>query len=524
MAAWYQATWFYLLIALLALSGLLAAERARTAFLRHRQRVLEAVVEERTASLHKTQGELQILLDNAEQGFLAIGPDLLVHGQFSAACRAILGVDPREKPLPDLLYPDDARLAASQRSVLGSVFKGGDDFTRGLKLELMAKEARIGERIVQMVHKWLPERQLVMLMLSDVTETRALTAAVERERIRIEMIVLAITESREFIELTEEYRRFIADELPAMLTDPAVRTDMMRRLHTYKGLLAQFNFFHSPAALHQAEQEVIAGGAADPTALLRALDKDLTSVTDSLGSDFLAGGGAIALRPEQLAEMKALAAEALAASPGAPTLRRLAGILDDFAALDVKAALTLHSRGAQALAERLDKALAPVKVTGEAVRLPEERFSAFFRSLVHVFRNAVDHGIETPEERADADKPEEGEILCRVERDGGDVVVVIADDGQGIDRARLEEKWVKAGHDPEQAAKLPLEDLVFADGISSRDESSDLSGRGVGMAAVMAELVKVGGSVSLATELGQGTSLTFRLPVVKVDSVRIKAV
>ncbi len=524
MAAWYQASWFHLLLGLLGVSALLAAERARTAFMRHRHRMLEALVEERTASLHKTQGELQILLDNAEQGFLAIGPDLLVQGQFSAACRAIIGADPREKPLPDLLYPEDARLASSQRSVLGSVFKPGDDFTRGLKLELMAKEVRIGERIVQMAHKWLPERHLVMLMLSDVTETRALTAAVERERVRIEMIVLAITESREFIELSEEYRRFLIAELPALLAVPAARTDLLRRLHTYKGLLAQFNFFHSPTALHQIEQAVIVGRPADPDALVRALEDDLSSVTDSLGHDFLAAGGTIALRPEQWEEMKALAAEALAASPGSANLHRLAGILDDFAALDVKAALTLHSRGAQALAERLEKALAPVKVTGEAVRLPEERYSAFFRSLVHVFRNAVDHGIETPEDRADAGKPEEGEIICRVERDGDDVVVIIADDGRGIDRERLQEKWVEAGHDPEEAAALPLEDLVFADGISSRDENSDVSGRGVGMAAVKAELVKIGGSVSLATEAGQGTSLTFRLPVVKVDSLWIKAV
>lgn len=524
IAAWYQATWFHLLLGLFGITALLAAERARTAFLRHRHRLLEALVEERTASLHKTQGELQILLDNAEQGFLAIGPDLLVRGQFSAACRSILGADPQSGPLPDLLHPGDERLAASQRSILNSVFKGGDDFTRGLKLELMEKEARIGERIVQVMHKWLPQRQLVMVMLSDVTETRKLTAAVERERVRIEMIVLAITESREFVELSDEYRRFLQDELPALLAAPETRTDLLRRLHTYKGLLAQFNFFHSPEALHQTEQAVIAAGRADSGALAAALEMDLASVTDSLGPDFLAGGGAIALRPEQLDEMKRLAAEALSAAPTSASLRRLAGILDDFAALDVKAALALHSRGAQALAERLEKALAPVKITGDAVRLPEERYSAFFRSLVHVFRNAVDHGIETPDERVDADKPEEGEIICRVERDGEDLLVIIADDGRGIDRERLEEKWVEAGHDPDEAARLPLEELVFADGISSREESTGISGRGVGMAAVKAELIEIGGSVTLATETGQGTRVTFRLPVVRVDSPWIKTV
>jgi len=249
--------------------------------------------------------------------------------------------------------------------------------------------------------------------------------------------------------------------------------------------------------------------------LRRALNLDLVSISDVLGADFLAGGGRISLTAEQIAEMKTLAAEALVLRPDAESLARLVRTLEDLGALDVKAALTLHSRGALSLAERLGKAVQPVTIAGDAVKLPEDRYAAFFRSLVHVFRNAVDHGIETPEERLDADKPEEGRITCHVEAGETMLIITIADDGSGIDREALEAKWTRNGGDAAEAAAMKLEDLVFADGISSRDDASDVSGRGVGMAAVKAELVRLGGSVSLTSEGGRGTQLVFRLPYSK---------
>ena len=520
--AWYQTLTFHMAIVVLGLASLIAAERARTAFLRHRQRMLEETVEERTASLHKAQNDIQSLLDNAEQGFLAVGADLMVRPRYSAACEMLLGGNPEGEPLLDLLYPGDPGLAGTQRAIFGSVFKDGNDFTRGLKLELLAHEIALGPRILQVAYKWLAQSGVVMLVLSDITETRALSAAVERERTRMEMIVLALKESREFLDLAGDFRSFLREEMPGLVerrAEPAVKAELSRKLHTFKGLLAQFNFFHSPAALHEAEQtladRVALDGAALAGRLRRALNLDLVSISDVLGPDFLAGGGRISLTAEQIAEMKTLAAEALVLRPDSQSLARLVQTLEDLGALDVKAALTLHSRGALTLAERLGKVVLPVTISGDAVKLPDEPYAGFFRSLVHVFRNAVDHGIETPEERLDSDKAEEGRITCHIEAGEGTLSITITDDGRGIDREALEGKWARNGGDPAVAEAMALEDLVFADGISSRDDATDISGRGVGMAAVKAELVRLGGSVSLATEPGQGTELVFRLPYAK---------
>jgi chemotaxis protein histidine kinase CheA len=178
--------------------------------------------------------------------------------------------------------------------------------------------------------------------------------------------------------------------------------------------------------------------------------------------------------------------------------------------LDVKAALALHGRVAPALAARLEKQLAPIVVAGDDVALPPGQFGDFFRSLVHVFRNAVDHGIETPEERELCGKSTDGAIRCEV-RDGGDCVeVAISDDGRGVDRPALEAKLARGGVVAEESQTL--EDLVFREGLSSRRETTDVSGRGVGLAAVKHELDRLGGTVTVMSEVGAGACFRFRLP------------
>ena len=186
--------------------------------------------------------------------------------------------------------------------------------------------------------------------------------------------------------------------------------------------------------------------------------------------------------------------------------------------LDVKAALALHSRGAPALADRVEKQLAPIRVEGADVGLPPERFGEFFRSLVHVFRNAVDHGIEGPEARLQAGKSPDGLIHCDVREEEGCLEILIEDDGAGVDRSTLEAKLAAGGELRSKVESLSLAELVFREGLSSRDAASDISGRGVGLSAVKAELDKLDGSVEVETERGAGTRFRFRLPIARTGA------
>jgi two-component system chemotaxis sensor kinase CheA len=343
------------------------------------------------------------------------------------------------------------------------------------------------------------------------------------------MIVLAVTEAEAFSALVSDYRGFLSRELAELVgrfDEPGAPGELYRRLHTFKGLLAQFSFASSPHCLHEVETRLAsqtawsvqsARQAFAPDLLQAALERDLACVTDALGDDFAPSGRRLVLSQSRLQAMEKIARAVLAGAEGravSPPLRLLLHTLAGMGMLDVKAALSMHSRGAAGLAARLEKQLAPITVQGDDVALPPERYGAFFRSLVHLFRNAVDHGLEGPDERLLAGKPADGAIRCDV-RDLGDCVeIVVTDDGQGIDRAGLAARLVAGGMDRSVAHALSLEALVFRQGLSSRDVANEVSGRGIGLAAVKTELDRIGGSVSVVSAPGAGARFTFRLPSV----------
>jgi two-component system chemotaxis sensor kinase CheA len=158
-----------------------------------------------------------------------------------------------------------------------------------------------------------------------------------------------------------------------------------------------------------------------------------------------------------------------------------------------------------------------VQLIGEETELDKQVAEALGDPLVHLVRNAADHGIEAPERRRAAGKSETGLITLRAEREGGSILIEILDDGAGIDAGRLKEKAVARGLlTAEQAAALPREaalELIFAPGLSTAAVVSDLSGRGVGMDVVRSNLAALGGTVSVESEPGQGTRLRLVLPL-----------
>ncbi|MGD2134104.1 MAG: MHYT domain-containing protein [Maricaulaceae bacterium] len=480
------------------------------------------------AALVESQAAVRNLLDNADQGFLTVGADLKVGDQFSAACLTLLGGSPAGESIIDLLCQNAPKdTGRDMRATLESLFANFDDFSRDLKLELLPAAFEVNGRPLKVDYKFLDDRHALMLIVTDVTETKRLTQEIERERQRLEMIVLAVAESETFVSLVDEYRAFLTHELPDLAErfETSVPSgELYRRLHTYKGLLAQFSFYWSPSAIHDVETVMAemfewtaesAREAFRPDALIEALDRDMASLEEVLGEDRMPSRGRATMSAKQLRTAAQSAREILQSEEGraaSPRLRKLLASLVEAGNVEVKAMLGLHARGVPALAAKLHKQVAPVLIEGDEVGLSPERYGAFFRTLVHVFRNAVDHGVEPPETRLEAGKPAEAAITCRV-RDCGDAVEIeIADDGCGIDRATLEDKLIAAGKNPARIKAMALEDLVFFEGLSSRETAEETSGRGVGLAAVKAELDKLGGAVAARSDQGAGARFTFRIP------------
>jgi two-component system chemotaxis sensor kinase CheA len=158
-----------------------------------------------------------------------------------------------------------------------------------------------------------------------------------------------------------------------------------------------------------------------------------------------------------------------------------------------------------------------VDIEGGDVELDREMIETVRDPLTHVIRNAIDHGIETPAERRAAGKREIGLLTLSARQSGNQIMIDIVDDGRGIDGQRLVDKAVAAGLiDAAEGARMSARercDLIFEPGLSTAEAITAISGRGVGMDVVRANIERVGGAVELDTAPGQGTRLTIRVPL-----------
>jgi len=168
------------------------------------------------------------------------------------------------------------------------------------------------------------------------------------------------------------------------------------------------------------------------------------------------------------------------------------------------------------LSKRLGKEVQLV-IEGEDTEADKNVIESLADPLIHILRNSLDHGIETPEVRVAAGKPGHGTLRVSARQDGDRVVLDIRDDGAGVDTARVRAKAVERGLIPADRADALTEaeaaQLIFLPGFSTAESISDLSGRGVGMDVVRSAVERVNGQVQLHSVRGQGTTLTLTLPL-----------
>ena len=156
-----------------------------------------------------------------------------------------------------------------------------------------------------------------------------------------------------------------------------------------------------------------------------------------------------------------------------------------------------------------------LEVSGETTELDKTVIERLSEPMTHLIRNAVDHGIETPAERAEAGKNAEGTLTLAAEQKAGRIVIQISDDGRGINREKVLAKAIKNGLIAEDAdlSDDEVNQLVFAPGFSTAAQVSNISGRGVGMDVVKQNVKELGGRITIVSTPGEGTTFTLALPL-----------
>ncbi len=168
------------------------------------------------------------------------------------------------------------------------------------------------------------------------------------------------------------------------------------------------------------------------------------------------------------------------------------------------------------LARQIKKEI-KLEMMGEETDLDKNLVEALADPLVHLVRNAVDHGIEPPDVREKKGKSREGTVILSAQQEGDHILLTIEDDGAGMDPNVLRTKAVEKGlMDEETAARLNDKEafnLIFMAGFSTKDQISDISGRGVGMDVVKTRITQLNGTLDIDSEVGKGTSLSIKVPL-----------
>jgi two-component system chemotaxis sensor kinase CheA len=175
-----------------------------------------------------------------------------------------------------------------------------------------------------------------------------------------------------------------------------------------------------------------------------------------------------------------------------------------------------YPRIARDLARNLGKDVELV-LAGEETEIDKTMIEDLSDPIIHLIRNAVDHGVESPEERRAAGKPEKSQVRLEARQEGDHIILLVADDGKGMNAERLRAKALEKGLITDEEANTMDERqslaLVFLPGFSTKDVASDVSGRGVGMDVVKTNIQKLNGNIDIRSEAGKGTTFVISLPL-----------
>lgn len=450
---------------------------------------LEAMVAERTASL-------QTILDNTGEGVLSVDLDGKLLPERSAVVTRWCGKASSEAKLWEYLGGEDRQFADNLEiaflQIADQIFpfevaaaqapaqfhRGGHSFALGFRE--IQESGQTGK---------------VLVIIRDITQQLE-AERVERESRELHKLIGNLLKDR------TGFQQNLAEcgNLIAVLEHNSDVVEVKRILHTIKGTTAILGFQRVSDWTHELESQIVDEERVPTAQELQSLQEiwkqSLINIGDYLTLD---RSDTIELQPQHFEQLRTIAAKSDIAD-------EVNELIEYWSHEPIAMHLHRLGRYSKQIAQRLNKELR-VTVEDNSIRLPRNCLGAFWASLTHVVRNSIDHGIESPEQRAGSGKSTHGTIRLSAAQVGDRIDVVISDDGRGIDWEKVRSKARQVGLAHQSQADLI--EAVFSDGLSTAESVTDLSGRGVGLSAARAACHQRNGSVALHSQPMQGTAFTF---------------
>jgi PAS domain S-box-containing protein len=454
-------------------------------------------VEQGHAELARANENLQGVLDSMREGLVVCDRDGVLTGTQSKTAVTWFGPSSAGLRLWDYLFEEQSE----QKSTFQAAF---DQLTEDflpfeLSVAQFPKRFTRGDRTYGVnCHQVIRDADFagMVFTIADIT------LELEQEQIQnlnreLPAIVGNLLRDRDgFQEFVEE-----TEQLLARMAAVTNRAERRRLLHTLKGNTAIYGFDSFASSCHAMED---------------AMEMDECEPTrESIEALAREWNGALGRFSVFLGHEETFAVQ-LALGDYEDLLRRLEAREDHAEILllarrwvnpPMSQILGIHARTIRQLARRFEKEVEP-RIIDHALRLPSAELRGLMTVLVHVVRNAVDHGLESPDEREHSGKARMGHISIESRIEDSEFIIVVEDDGRGIDwdavRQRAQERGLPAvtGED--------LVDALFADGLTTRDVVSDVSGRGVGLGSVRQTCQQLGGHIRVTSQKGRGTRFEFR--------------
>jgi len=461
---------------------------------------LERKVLERTAQLDARNRDLHAVLDHIGQGLVMIDLDGRPAAERSPTLEAWLGPIGADETLPAWLRKTAPRTA-------DMLALGLDELREGLMppeltLDQLPRRVETGGRSLALAYTPIRRGEEIEKLLLVVTD---MTAQLANERLEIEqreqaqLVDRLLRDRGALVEFLDE----ATGQVEVASAPSSDLVDVRRALHTLKGNAAFFGITGLADLCHRLETRIDETGDAPNTAECTELTGRFQRMRERVELFLGSRPDALEVSSADIADLERdiaqqashrELAERVAGWRLEPAARRLGRIAEQ-----------VHS-----FAGRLGKGDVEVRSDGHGVRLDAAEWRSFWASFVHLVRNAVDHGLEPPEQRAQAGKPRRGHVEVSTRVVGPELLVEIADDGRGIDWETVTRKakdlGLPHGNDRE------LTEALFANGVSTKDEVTEMSGRGIGLGAVRAECEARGGRMDIISAVDVGTRVSFRFP------------
>jgi len=476
-----------------------------------------------TLRLHE---QVNDLLDNAGQGFLSFDKDLKCAKSFSNECNRIFKLeDIHNFDISELLFSNSIEDKELFREGIKRAIEVQDTYTKDLFLSLLPKKQIINDILIKIECKIVQDENF-MLMLTDITKTKNLKETLEYQNKVQAMIVAVAANKNDFMEIKESFEEFNKNiKTLNDISDKNIKS-ILRDLHTFKGTLTQKEMITIPQSIYDLEFEINNASSNDEILTLiknanlqKEFDKDIKTINSILGDWFLHSQKLINVHADAIddIELKMAVMYDILDKDKQDILDEIIIKVQNLKYRSLNRMLSPYISHVKQMGLNLEKELHSLEIIGDDSVKISPKFKDFINSLVHLFNNCIDHGIESIDLRAESSKDEFGTIGCSYQVIANTLMIQISDDGQGIDTEKLITMALKNSILTQDELKDMSDEkkyeLVFQDNLSTKDTISNISGIGIGMSAIRETLKKLDGKCSIQSKKGDGVTFTFLIPL-----------